>query len=400
MKIAFPYIAQTHQIPHSLPIAAELAMQRPGWQVHLVCSSDAQERVVRRLLTLYPQARLQVDRFRIGPLTRLHQRLTGAGIPEKTLTLIGNRRYFRDCDAVVVPERTSLVLRRLHLPRLKMIWTNHGAPGRAVTYANDLIKFDYLLLAGERQAARMREQGTLREGRYHTGTYAKFDLVGRLDARRKRLFANDRRTVLYNPHFEPGLSSWPRDGFKVLDHFAASKDWNLVFAPHIRMFDRRDSATVAMLEKYRSFPHMLIDTGSDASIDMTYTQGADVYLGDVSSQIAEFMVRPRPCLFINSHGAAWQSNPDYRVWELGPGDRHRGCAVQMRLPMPWPRTPNGSRGSASISAPPLMPNPMPSAIRPLQVRAPLRLPREIAPHWISARYWPFAGGLAAYDPWR
>jgi hypothetical protein len=318
VKVAFPYIAQTHQIPHSLPIAAELAMQRPQWQVHLVCSSDAQERVVRRLLALYPEARLEVDRFRIGPLTRLHQRLAGAGTPEKTLTLIGNRAYFRSCDAVVVPERTSLVLRRLHLPALRMIWTNHGAPGRAVTYADDLIKFDYLLLAGERQAARMRAQGTLREGHYHTGTYAKFDLVGRLDARRERLFPNNRPTVLYNPHFEPGLSSWPRDGFRVLDHFAASQAWNLVFAPHIRMFDRHDPATLARLGKYRSIPHMLIDTGSDASIDMTYTQGTDIYLGDVSSQIAEFMVRPRPCLFINSHGAAWQNNPDYLFWELGP----------------------------------------------------------------------------------
>ena len=318
MKVVFPYIAQTHQIPHSLPIAAELAMQRPGWTVHMVCSSDAQERVVRRLLALYPQARVQVDRFRIGPLTRLHQRLVRAGIPEKTLTLIGNRSYFRDFDAVVVPERTSLVLRRLHLPALKLIWTNHGAPGRAVTYAADLVEFDFVLLAGEQQATRMRQQGTLREGRYHTGTYAKFDLVARLDARRQRLFANDRPTVLYNPHFESRLSSWPRDGLKVLDHFAASRDWNLVFAPHIRLFDRHDAEALRQLEKYRSIPHMLIDTGSDASIDMTYTQGADIYLGDVSSQVCEFMVRPRPCVFINSHGAAWQNNPDYLFWELGP----------------------------------------------------------------------------------
>ena len=135
MKVAFPYIAQTHQIPHSLPVAAELAMQRPDWQVHIVCSTDAQERVVRRLLALYPRASLQLDRFRIGPLTRLLQRLTRAGIPEKTLTYIGNRAYFISCDAVVAPERTSLVLKRLRLPELKLIWTNHGAPGRAITYA-------------------------------------------------------------------------------------------------------------------------------------------------------------------------------------------------------------------------------------------------------------------------
>lgn len=318
MKIAFPYIAQTHQIPHSLPIAAEMAVQRPDWQVHLICSTDAQERVVRRLLKLYPQARLQIDRFRIGPLTRLVQRLMRAGIPEKSLVYASNRNYFRGCDAVVVPERTSLILRRLHLPALKMIWTNHGAPGRAVTYADDLSEFDYLLLTGERQASRMREQGTLREGRYLTGIYAKFDLVCRLDARHERLFPNDRPTVLYNPHFEPGLSSWPLFGFKVLDYFAASKKWNLIFAPHIRLFDRHRPTTLARLEQFRTIPHMLIDTGSDASIDMTYTQGADVYLGDVSSQIAEFMIRPRPCVFINSHDANWKNNPDYLFWELGP----------------------------------------------------------------------------------
>ncbi|WP_295681093.1 hypothetical protein [uncultured Nevskia sp.] len=317
MKVVFPYIAQTHQIPHSFPIAAELATQRPDWAVHIACSTDEQERLVRRLMGLYPKARLRIDRLRISWLQRLYQRLRGEGIPPKTLVLIGNRRYFRRFDALVVPERTSLLLKKLRLPKLKMIWTNHGAPGRAVTYADDLIEFDYLLLAGERQAARMREQGTLREGLYHAGCYAKFDLVDRLDTQRRRLFDNDRPTVLYNPHFEAGLSSWPKHGFAVLEHFAQSKDWNLIFAPHIRLFDRRDPATQARLDRYRTLPHVLIDTGSDASIDMTYTQAADVYLGDVSSQIAEFMVRPRPCLFINSHDAAWQNSPDYLFWQLG-----------------------------------------------------------------------------------
>jgi len=320
MKVVFPYIAQTHQIPHSLPIAAELAIQHPDWDIRLVCSSDDQERLVRRLVALYPEARLAIDRFRVGALLRWHQRWIGAGIPEKTLTLFRNLGYFADVDAIVVPERTTLILRKLHLlPASKrMIWTSHGAGDRAIGYAADLIRFDFQLLAGPKQVQRMRADGCLREGRFHVGCYPKFDLVGRLAARREKLFANDRPTVLYNPHFEPGLSSWPRDGFRVLDFFAQSADWNLIFAPHIRMFDREDPATLARLEPYRRLPHLRIDTGSDASIDMTYTQAADVYLGDVSSQIAEFMVRPRPCLFINSHGVRWQGNPDYLFWELGP----------------------------------------------------------------------------------
>ena len=32
---------------------------------------------------------------------------------------------------------------------------------------------------------------------------------------------------------------------------------------------------------------------------MTYTKQADIYLGDVSSQVYEFMLKPRPCIFFN-----------------------------------------------------------------------------------------------------
>jgi CDP-glycerol glycerophosphotransferase (TagB/SpsB family) len=61
-----------------------------------------------------------------------------------------------------------------------------------------------------------------------------------------------------------------------------------------------------------------VDVGSEASSDMTYTTAADLYLGDVSSQVYEFLYRPRPCLFLNSHGVAWQGNRDYEHWNAGP----------------------------------------------------------------------------------
>ncbi len=51
---------------------------------------------------------------------------------------------------------------------------------------------------------------------------------------------------------------------------------------------------------------------------MDYTLGCDIYVGDVSSQVYEFLVRPRPCLFLNAHGAEWRGNPDYAMWAFGP----------------------------------------------------------------------------------
>ena len=57
---------------------------------------------------------------------------------------------------------------------------------------------------------------------------------------------------------------------------------------------------------------------SAASSDMSYTNRADIYLGDVSSQVYEFLRQPRPCLFLNSHGVDWQDDPNYLHWRSGP----------------------------------------------------------------------------------
>jgi hypothetical protein len=51
---------------------------------------------------------------------------------------------------------------------------------------------------------------------------------------------------------------------------------------------------------------------------MTYLRAADLYLGDQSSQVYEFINRPRPCVFLNPARAEWHGNPCYRSWTFGP----------------------------------------------------------------------------------
>ena len=50
---------------------------------------------------------------------------------------------------------------------------------------------------------------------------------------------------------------------------------------------------------------------------MTYILAADIYLGDVSSQVYEFLLQPRPCIFLNGHGVTWKHDPYYVHWKLG-----------------------------------------------------------------------------------
>ena len=64
-------------------------------------------------------------------------------------------------------------------------------------------------------------------------------------------------------------------------------------------------------------PHILLDPGSPASIDMTYTRAADIYLGDVSSQVYEFLYLPRPCIYLNRARDQWEGNDTFRLWRFG-----------------------------------------------------------------------------------
>jgi len=318
MKVVFLYLAQRHQIAHSLPIAAEMAMAHPEVEVHVACSTADQEAWARRLAGFYPQARLIFDRLRVPVLARLLMLLRRRSLPPKKLTLRSNRDYLAQFRGAVVPERTSLYIKTLGLSDLKLIWTRHGAGDRQIGYAEDTRGFDFVLMAGRKHEARMLAAGLITPGHYHVGSYAKFDMIRRTAAARARLFDNDRPTVLYNPHFSPELSSWPAMGFEILDWFAAQRDYNLIFAPHVRLFDPPSPKAYARFKRFMALPHMRIDLGSERSIDMTYVMAANLYLGDVSSQVAEFLVEPRPCVFLNPHAVHWHGSPDYLFWTLGP----------------------------------------------------------------------------------
>lgn len=309
MKIVFPYFGQLHQVLHSLPIAAAMAMRHRDVEVHVAAAKPAHLEFIRRMLSEHaPDAPLHIDALRMPWLRRF---------PIKRRTMIKNRRYLRLFDAIVVPERTSLFMRHLGLGRTQLIWTRHGAGDRAIGFASDVGQFDFVLVAGAKIEQRLLAAGLIRAGHYASGIYAKFDWMRKPQSGR-RFFDNDRPTVLYNPHFANGLSSWESHGFDVLEFFAASQQYNLIFAPHVRLFEQRDVKKQRAFERYARLPHLHIDLGSERSIDMSYVQAADLYLGDVSSQVSEFLVRPRPCMFINSHRVGWQDNPDYLFWTLGP----------------------------------------------------------------------------------
>jgi CDP-glycerol glycerophosphotransferase (TagB/SpsB family) len=116
-------------------------------------------------------------------------------------------------------------------------------------------------------------------------------------------------------------------GRKVLYWFVENDEYQLIYAPHVMLFERSFALTIDKLrvdrpgrigERYLRAPNIHIDLGSRASSNMTYTNRADIYLGDVSSQIYEFLLNPRPCVFLDAHETDWADDQNYAHWRSGP----------------------------------------------------------------------------------
>jgi hypothetical protein len=319
---------QVHQVAHSLPIALALAHAGTGAEVILAtCNPRIQAEVTRlagpainSILSLKP----------LSLRSRKNKAIAGAVeaiAPAQKLMIYGdNLDFFGSLDVLVVAEKTSLVLKKKYgLTDLKIIHTRHGAGDRAIGFNPESALFDHVLVSGPKIRRRLIEDAGLDPDRISIVGYPKFDMHAHTPTPAAR--DDGRPIVLYNPHVSPHLSSWYRMGRRVLDWFAEHEEYQLIFAPHVMLFERRFVLTIDKLridrpgridERYLRAPNIRIDLGSRLSSTMAYTNKADIYLGDVSSQVYEFLLRPRPCVFLDAHRTRWQGNENFAHWTAGP----------------------------------------------------------------------------------
>lgn len=148
--ILFPYLAQPHQEFHSLPIALEMAKLDPGTTIHIASLTAERDSRIRSLSKLYPDARVVFDILKMPGWLRRHIQRHGPTPLSKIAVLFLNRNYFGKFQAIVVPERTSLLLRNMGVSQPKLIWTRHGAGDRAIGFAHDVANSIIFLWPGIR----------------------------------------------------------------------------------------------------------------------------------------------------------------------------------------------------------------------------------------------------------
>ncbi|MEQ8309269.1 MAG: hypothetical protein RIA72_01070 [Sphingopyxis sp.] len=314
MRILFLFIGEPHHLFHALPIAAEMAAK--GQAVEIAVASADHLPVAQQVMLAYPGFAPKITLLGQKGIARW-LRARGLFRNPRLPILLDALPFLRRFDAIVVPERTTTTIRHFLPRRTQLIFTPHGAGDRAIMLDPRDRHFQFVLVAGEKSKQRLLDAGTIRPGHYAVNGYVKLDLMRRLQNTRAPLFEDDRPIVLYAPHFRRDLSSWDRFGRKIIDWFAAQDRYNLVVAPHVRLFAEASEAERADVEQLAIPGRIHIDLGSERLFDMSYTSGADLYLGDVSSQVYEFLATPRPCIFLNAHKVDWTGDPDYLFWTLG-----------------------------------------------------------------------------------
>ncbi len=320
-----------HQVAHLASVAGAMALRYGEAETVIAYSTDA---VRARLTELIPERAQQRVTWHVLDLSwpmraigSFADRLLPAS---RLMRLFAHRSLFASADIVVSTERTCLQIKRFLPARRTPLFVRvpHGAGDRSVTYHPDYRRFDLILVAGQKVIDQLVAHGVQRQRVAIVG-YPKFESVD-LSARTD-FFGNGKPTFVYNPHFDPHLSSWYDAGPKLLDWFARTEEgqrFNLIFAPHVMLF-RKELHVSPEYKVARRRPdvpasahgaaNIRIDLDSPRLLDMSYMIGSDAYIGDVSSQIYEFLVEPRPAFFIDCRRRSDAADEERHLfWQAGP----------------------------------------------------------------------------------
>ena len=310
-----------HQVAHLAGIAAAMARLHPEVETVIAYASPAIRARIEGLVGDTGGAAIRWYELTLGPVARTVAGLFDKVLPaSRLMRLNAHVPLFASADMIVSTERTCLRVKRRLRPGTAPLFIRvpHGTGDRSVTFHPDHRQFDLSLVAGPKLKEQLVANGVDAAKIEVTG-YSKFEGID-FDAQ-PDFFGNGRPTFVYNPHFDPHLSSWYDAGPDMLRWFAseAGQAYNLIFAPHVMLFRK----SVHISPEYKvgrvrpdipdealAAPNILIDTDGPRLFDMSYMLAADGYIGDASSQIYEFLMRPRPVFLLDPNAALGSQGED------------------------------------------------------------------------------------------
>lgn len=311
--VTFLFLGETLLIPHLYPIVEALAEMAPDILIDMWVSTSVHEALLDGWLADQDRARIRIRRAPGFRLFLGEHDGRNPQLPAKLPMLARLAPRLALARVVVSAEQTSLWLPALLPLRSRFVNTLHGA-GSMMNRGDRRRRAAWrTLVAADRERRALASFGVDPATIAVTG-YVKAGFRQR--TMRHPCFADERPILLYAPHWQRHRSSWWRWGPEAVRQVIASGRYNLLFAPHQRLVDRAPEVR-SLVEKLFGRRDVHCDLDSFATVDGSYTAAADLYLGDTSSQVVEFLMTPRPCVFLDAQKVTWEGDPSYEMWKAG-----------------------------------------------------------------------------------
>lgn len=314
--VGFLLLSGPYHAHHCAPIAYELSKDE-SLRVTIYYQSQDTLRVLNELARIYPHNQVILKHLGCGAIERIRMKIRGRTYPRTRVLYKKHKNELSSNEVLVSSSFGISYLRKISAyENSKLVMCFHGAgDGGIANIPWDT--YDLLLVSGEKYKDFLLKQNHLLADKIENVGYVKFE--GCTSTPKKDyIFKNNNPTVLYNPHHNLKYSSLYCWGDKIFDYFAKNCQYNLIIAPHVLIYNRNLGLVKEIKSKVSGFKNIFFTENSDLRcFNMQLIKQSDLYLGEYSSQVYEFLEKPKACLFLNPNKVAWQKNQEFTMWKMG-----------------------------------------------------------------------------------
>ena len=306
-RVLFLYRPGIHHLFHSLYIAIELSKMQNEYEVCILNTGLDMHKIIKP----------EISRHNAN-INYINRSVLFMVLNKSYPNIIKlNKSILRKSDVILTASYgIPRDLLKNNIRGKFVIFTRHGTGDGKFTFNKSLFEYDCVFIPSKKMYDQFREMSILDNLKnYLQIDYCKFDYLFYYPEKNLKIFNNNLPIILYNPHYNKKISSFYKDAENIVNAILESKKYNIILSPHplVNKWHFFDRIKLHFPKSERLYK----DWSSIHKVNFDYMKIADIYLGDVSSSIYEWLYFDKPMIFYNSHNIVWKNNPYYRFWNLG-----------------------------------------------------------------------------------